>query len=44
MNCSHLDPRNYVDSPDQKRKGYIRTICRRCGKFIGYRKKQEAKK
>jgi hypothetical protein len=36
--CSpHNNPANYVDAPDPKRRGYIRTTCRVCGRFVGYR-------
>ena len=33
----HNNPDNYLDTPDSNRPGWIRTTCRICGKFIGYR-------
>ena len=39
MNCSpHNNPANYIDTPDEKRPGFIKSHCRVCGKFIGYRR------
>jgi hypothetical protein len=36
--CSpHNDATNYIDKPDPYRHGWIKTTCRQCGKFIGYR-------
>lgn len=37
-NCrSHIDTTNYVDTPTPDRLGWVRTTCRVCGRFIGYR-------
>ena len=36
--CSpHNEPENYIDESVEQRPGWIRTKCRVCGKFIGYR-------
>ena len=32
----HNNPANFLDAPDPNRKGWIRTTCRECGRFIGY--------
>ncbi|KLU05885.1 hypothetical protein RISK_002517 [Rhodopirellula islandica] len=37
-NCRpHNNPDNYIDTPAQGRPGWIRSTCRVCGCFIGYR-------
>ncbi len=37
-NCSpHNNPANYIDVPLSTPDGRIRTTCRICGKWIGYR-------
>ncbi len=33
----HIDPREWVDAPAPSRPSYIRTTCRHCNTFIGYR-------
>lgn len=33
----HNSPANYIDSPAPNRPGWIRSTCRVCGKFVGYR-------
>lgn len=36
--CAHLDPAQYRDEVDGGgRIGWIRTTCRKCGRFVGYR-------
>lgn len=32
---SHIDSGNWIDEPP--RGGFIRTCCKLCGKFVGYR-------
>jgi hypothetical protein len=34
---SHSDTTLFFDEPDRDRRGWTRTICRKCGAFIGYR-------
>lgn len=34
---SHNNPEQYADEPDPRREGWIRTTCRACGRFLGYR-------
>lgn len=34
---SHIDHRHWLDTPATGRPGWIRTTCRLCGAFIGYR-------
>jgi hypothetical protein len=34
-NCINCDRQNWVDEPAQN--GRIRTVCSRCGHFVGYR-------
>ena len=34
---SHIPPFDAVESPDPSRHGWIRSDCRKCGKFLGYR-------
>jgi hypothetical protein len=33
----HIDPQDWLDEPAPGRLGWIRTICRHCGAFIGNR-------
>jgi len=33
----HHNPSNYIDTPATNRPSWIRTSCRVCGRFIGYR-------
>lgn len=35
--CDHLDVANWKDAADPKRPSLIRTTCRVCGRFLGYR-------
>ena len=39
----HLPPFDAVEEPDPKRFGFIRSNCRRCGRFIGYRQAEQSK-
>ena len=34
---SHLNRRDWLTEPARNRPGWLRTTCRRCGVFIGYR-------
>lgn len=34
---THTDPREWLDEPAHRRPGFIRSTCRRCGGFVGYR-------
>ena len=33
----HIDPKNWLDATVAGRPGWIRTTCRRCEAFVGYR-------
>lgn len=35
--CLHNDPAVYRATPDTSRKGWLRVVCKVCGKWIGYR-------
>ena len=35
--CWHTDHRQWLNSLDDKRDGWIRTTCKICGGFVGYR-------
>ena len=38
VRCSqHIDPQDWLDKPAPGRPGWVRTNCRRCETFIGYR-------
>jgi hypothetical protein len=38
-NCNpHNNPDNHIDTPDDRRPGWIRSKCRVCGRFVGYRR------
>lgn len=41
---THTDPADYLDEPASNRPGYIRTVCRRCGCFLGYRPAEPEKR
>lgn len=34
---SHIDRRDWLETPAPNRPGWLRTTCRRCGSFVGYR-------
>lgn len=34
----HPQPLDMIDEPDKSRPGFIRSKCRHCGKFLGYRR------
>lgn len=34
---SHLPPFDAVETNDSKRRGWMRSTCRKCGRFLGYR-------
>lgn len=37
-NCNpHNNPDNYIDVPDDRRPGWVRSTCKLCGCFVGYR-------
>jgi len=39
LDCApHNNPSHYVDQPVEGRAGWIRSACKKCGKFIGYRR------
>lgn len=33
----HNNPKDWLDEPATARPGWIRSTCRRCGAFVGYR-------
>ncbi|QDV57202.1 hypothetical protein [Rosistilla oblonga] len=33
----HNNPENYIKVPDDQRRGWVRSTCKLCGCFIGYR-------
>jgi hypothetical protein len=34
----HSPPLEMIDEPDKSRSGFIRSKCRHCGRFLGYRR------
>ena len=44
VRCRHSDRADWLDEPDTRRPGYIRTVCRRCGGFVGYRPTEAERK
>lgn len=34
----HVPPFDLIDADDRARPGYVRSACRACGRFIGYRR------
>lgn len=41
---THTNPADWLDEPARNRPGYIRTVCRRCGCFLGYRPAEPEKR
>ncbi len=41
---SHLPPFDAIEERDPKRFGYVRSTCRLCGRFLGYRLVDDSKK
>ena len=44
IRCVHTNSADWLDAPAPNRPGWIRTTCRRCGRFIGYRPTDLGKK